>query len=463
MSPSIARKSTGKKSLHVKIEDDPVALDLFRNSQITIGTDLEITLHPYFDRLSAVTGLSFWDTGKEGKVGTDGKTKFFQYLVELRPDYAWDGRALLDNVIALVAREIKSRPNLKNYLWKGGTGDFNHKPVDNPGGAYYLPKGGHIHFGSVELQESFIYAMDLLLAPIVLVLEDPVRAMMRRAVKFDFNGGTYYGQLGGWRASQHAPTWEYRTLPNFCINYVLSESIFNIAKAIVFECMENKAFIRSLKSKINNLKPDILTFNFCRKEYYRPKIEKIFAILSKLRMLDNKYGKDLLARLRRYIYNNDTWNLGCDMLVDFKICDPVKLFKERIESIGSTTIPAEVLNKLEKTKAAHKNPAGKNLAAALAGDPGLLQLLHGLLKDLSKCNIEIMETVNNKLGKQQLSTKIDKLLSYFFSRGGEAYMELDRLYGRLKNTAAGKSIDINELKMNIDNSLSCVNTSSLIF
>lgn len=457
--PTTLKKKVKNTSI-VRIEDDPVALDLYKNSKITIGTDLEISLHPFYDRQTAVTGLSFWETGKDGKVGTDGKTKFFQYLVELRPDYAYDGRALLDNILKLVKKEVTGKPTLKNYMWKAGTGDFNHKPIDCHG-VYYLPKGGHIHFGSIQFEESFIYAMDLLMAPIILMLEDPIRATIRRVRRFDFNGGTYYGQLGGWRASQHAPTWEYRTLPNFCLNFTLSEAMFNISKAILFECMENKSFSRSLKSKINNLKPDVLTFNFCRKEYYRSKIEKIFAILSKLRMLDNKYGKDLLSRLRRYLYNHETWNLDCDMLVDFKLCDPIELFKFRTENAAkSKGIPEKLTNQMNKQKAVFKE--NKTAAHKLLLTPEPFEMAKNMLDDLTKCTIENVQTINAKLGKQKPSEKIDSLISHFFCSGGEADEELEKLSKKLKNTAHGKSLNVDEISYEIGHFLRSVESSNLI-
>lgn len=308
----------------ISIQQFPKVLKQFVDTEITIGTDLEVSLHTYSNKFNAVSGLDYWSGVKEGKIGTDGRTKFFQYLVELRPDPGHVGEDLLANLKDMLSTEVKRKPELKNYVWKAGTCDFHLSTKDN----WILPKGGHIHFGKTPLTDEAVYGLDCLLAPLVLLLEDPIRAVLRRCTTFDFNGGTCYGQLGDSRARPRIGTWEYRTLPNFCKTPFLVTSIFNIAKAIVFDAIEGR-LSGLLRRKIYNLKPNTLMFNICCKRYHMTKMSVIFDILSKLKLLDNDYGKAMLTEFKRYIKSGFKWSIDSDMLEDFGICTPADLHASR--------------------------------------------------------------------------------------------------------------------------------------
>lgn len=307
--------------MHVPdIKNYPDALKLFQDSRITLGTDLEITLHKRESRFSAISGLKYWQTVKDGKVGTDGRTSFFQFLIELRPDPAKTGDEVVNNIVNIVRKEIENNPSLKQYIWKAGTGEFSLMPGEvGEGKVSFLPKGGHIHFGSLTLDPNIIYAFDTLLAPLSLLLEEPTRAIFRRGRTYRFNGGTLYGQLGGYRKSAKYPTWEYRTLPNFVVNRLSGVFFFNAAKAIASEISNGNPLLETIKKKIKILAPDVMAYNFCLKHVFRKRIDTIFEILGSLKLLNNSYGRDLISCFRKYIENTPMWPTSMDMLKDFQI------------------------------------------------------------------------------------------------------------------------------------------------
>lgn len=306
------------------IYNDGKAVDAFRKSPITLGTDLEVSLHRRANKYVADSGLRFWTTVKDGHIGTDGRTSFFQYLVELRPNPGMCGQDLLKELVTLVKGALTEFPALKTYRWKAGTGDFTTVPDTGEGGAYFLPKGGHIHFGNLKFDPQLVYAFDMLLAPLCLLLEDPLRAAMRRGRVYRYGGGTLYGQLGGYRHSQKYPTWEYRTLPNFCKDPLLTVAFFDIAKALAQDLLiaPRPTLVSMLEKKARRLAPDLVCFNFCLKDVFHARIDTIFEILGSLTLLQNQYGEELLHQFRTYFRSHQTWPIESDMLLDFDIWRP---------------------------------------------------------------------------------------------------------------------------------------------
>lgn len=305
----------------MSINDDKEALKAFNNCPVTLGTDLEVSIHNWEDPFEVVSALKWWDGDvKSGSIGADGRTSFFQYLVELRPKPAYHGEDLSNNIVKVVTDAIKEHPDLTKYHWKPGTGDFVKVPQNiHNSGASFLPKGGHIHFGSLKFDPDIVYAFDMLLAPLNLLMENPLKAMFRRCFPYAFRGDTYYGQLGGYRVSQKYPTWEYRTMSNFCNNPFEAEAFFNTAKAVANEMLVNKTeFMKLLKNKMKTLSVDIVSFNVCLKEVFIPRVKVIFDVLKTLKLLQNEYGQNMLHRFKTYVTNCDPYKF-VNMLETFGI------------------------------------------------------------------------------------------------------------------------------------------------
>lgn len=327
----------------IGIEDDAAALQAFLNSPITLGTDMEVTLHLPNNPFMAVDGLQYWTTVKDGRLGTDGRTSFFRYLVELRPDYSKVPDQLVTNTQALINEAIEDYPGLDKLIWKAGTGELSQYSSEGDLCNSYLPKGGHIHFGhdsgkyqhiSFESNPEIVYLLDMLLAPLILLLEDPMRAILRRGLYHDFQGGTLYGQLGSAKGPTKYNTWEYRTLPNFMKNRQLSVSVFAISKAIAHEVLVNKGKVSALLYKYRSVvRQHPILFAFCIKDFFRPQIKTIIKILKTLSLLQNDYGQELLNYIESYVNSNLMWPIGSNMITDFNISSKETIEKGELDKV----------------------------------------------------------------------------------------------------------------------------------
>jgi hypothetical protein len=310
----------------LNIEDDNLALKLFTEDGITLGSDLEVTLHEMNNHARAKSGLKFWSSVKSGDIGTDGRTSIFKYLVEIRPEPELLPVNLTQNIVSIIEREIKKSASLKALRWVSGTGSFLSKDVvgDSDITVPFLPKGGHIHFGGTKIDNLAVVCFDMLLAPLLLLLENPVEAIIRRFTVFPFNGGTYYGQLGGAKVS-HGASWEYRTLPCFARSFDFTEAVFAIAKAILHETTYNRvAFRKRIINKKRTLTVDPLMFNLCYKPHFYSKVGSIVKILKSLELLKTPYGKKCIQTLIRPILSGYYWSPISNILQEFDIINTTK-------------------------------------------------------------------------------------------------------------------------------------------
>ena len=310
----------------LNIEDDPLATKLFTEDGITLGSDLEVTLHEMNNHARARSGLKYWSSVKSGDIGTDGRTSIFKYLVELRPPPELLPSTLTQNIVKIIKREVAKSPGLKALRWVSGTGSFTSKTIvgDNDITVPFLPKGGHIHFGGNKIDNLAVVCFDMLLAPLLLLLENPIEAIIRRFTVFPFNGGTYYGQLGGAKVS-HNVSWEYRTLPCFARSIDFTEAVFAVAKAILHETTYNRtAFRKIIVNKKKTLSVDPLMFNLCYKPNFYPKVGSIVKVLRSLELLKTPYGKRCLQTLIRPILSGYYWNPISNLLQEFNVIEKNK-------------------------------------------------------------------------------------------------------------------------------------------
>jgi hypothetical protein len=177
---------------------------------------------------------------RTAKFGVDGH----RYIAELRPEPAETPKDLVTNLRRTLA--FGGQPIL-DLKWLAGP--FKHKK----------PLGGHIHFGSVYMDERIREALDGYLPILLSHIEDEKEATLRRCTTryegiVQRDRGVPYGLLGDFREKKWG--FEYRTPSSFILTPAITRGVLTAAKAIVLEELESgaKAFSklsRALRKRLS--------------------------------------------------------------------------------------------------------------------------------------------------------------------------------------------------------------------
>jgi hypothetical protein len=238
---------------------------------------------------------------KEGEFGTDGPNS---HICELRPSPKFCPITLTAEIENVMRRRYNTFSKIQDKDWLAGTSPEGH------------PTGGHIHFNSSYKDSHFelkIEALDKLLAPVVLMLENEAQAKQRRQ-------NTEYGKLAfkgrdhrGWKPEEGYGGFEYRTLPSWLISKNCTSSILALSKTIMFEA-HNKSLIRHLfwQLKFANLDSKFESaYNGCNKEFFKPMIPQIFRIVRTFKLYP-KYDKWINSLIHRAMLG-EQWDENSDL------------------------------------------------------------------------------------------------------------------------------------------------------
>ncbi len=248
----------------------------------------------------------------EGEFGADGPNS---EVGELRPEPTF---CPINHVykIELILRDgFRRYPSIRDLDWLGGTMPDGH------------PIGGHIHIGSTYKKdlELKLEAMDKLLAPIGLMLENPEEAQRRRSGQYGrlvHHNGKFSEKDRGFKTkehyhgSQHALShggYEYRPLSSWLVSKQVASGLLCLAKVIAFQT-HNKDLSKHLGTQLKFIqlnKEYSDAFVTCDKKYFLPMIPTIYRIVSTFALFE-KYEK-YINYIFSLIYQNRTWNEKIDM------------------------------------------------------------------------------------------------------------------------------------------------------
>lgn len=217
---------------------------------------------------------------KDGIFGTDGPNS---QVCEIRPHPQYCPL----NLVAETERAMRwgyiRFPQIQKFNWLGGSYPDAQ------------PLAGHIHFDLNPNDPHMglrIEALDKLLAPVSLMLENKDSAMHRRAHS-DGNGNTY-GKLGvtgeqgrGWHAQEYGG-FEYRPLSSWLASKRIANATLCLAKVIAFQS-HNKKFLNKIYWQLKTFSLDNhfkACYTACDKSYFKPMIPSIFRIIKTFKLYD---------------------------------------------------------------------------------------------------------------------------------------------------------------------------------
>ena len=257
----------------------------------------------------------------EGKFGTDGPGSA---IGELRPDPKYCPINLAYEIESVLRSGYKAHKRLQGVDWLGGS-----YPEGNA-------IGGHIHFDAKHNDPTFtiiLDALDKLLAPVVLMLENQESANNRR-------NGTGYGKLAldargktngdgrGYEVKGYGG-FEYRSPASWIVSRQITTGVLCLGKVIAFECYNmkhNRHLERQLKC-IERNDNFINSYMSANKKYFNPIIPTIHRIISTFALFP-RYEKYINV-LFQLVYQNRDWNETMDLKKRWQII-PVSLKKEEI-------------------------------------------------------------------------------------------------------------------------------------
>jgi hypothetical protein len=153
---------------------------------------------------------------KEGPIGYDERSEnragtLFP-LAEIRPRPDFCPIKLTDKIRDLLRQITNLIP--EHIEWLAGSMPFEHYQI-----------GGHIHFSNIRLSSRLLRALDNYLAIPVMLIENPITAVLRRK---------QYGWLGSVRDKSHGG-FEYRVPGSWLISPELTRACLCLAKIIASE------------------------------------------------------------------------------------------------------------------------------------------------------------------------------------------------------------------------------------
>lgn len=286
---------------------------------IEIGADPELR----FENLKARPYVSY-----EGKFGTDGPNS---QVGELRPTQFYDPVNLTKEIEAVMRDGYRKYPILQKRRWLAGSYPDSQ------------PIGGHIHFGSngkIDLEKK-LKALDMYLAPVVMMLEDKEAAQHRRQ-------GTEYGKLAlhngkvdpknrGFKtkdlySSNSHPLshdgFEYRPLPSWLVSKQITLGVLSLAKVIGFQA-HNKSLHKYLDKQMQFIPFDKKfseAFTNCDKRYFAAIIPTIFRTIASFKLYPEY--KKYINYLFSLIYQNRTWEENSDIKDRWQIVPTINQTKK---------------------------------------------------------------------------------------------------------------------------------------
>lgn len=188
-----------------------------------IGCDPEYILYDEANNkiLKAQNIRLFHSTSSKAKVGCDGAGT----PVEIRPapSSIRNVNRLCENVNGLLKR-IARYVNGKKYKLFAGCGDRRTSKYDDE--RYYVPIGGHIHFGSPTLnkwnRKKLIHILDTYFTPLtnMMINSDSIRQRIESG----------YGKLKAYETKAYG--FEYRTPYNFMVSPYFTKTWFSLASLL---------------------------------------------------------------------------------------------------------------------------------------------------------------------------------------------------------------------------------------
>lgn len=263
----------------------------------------------------------------EGKFGTDGPDS---QIGELRPDPFYCPIDHAFEIERVLSSGFRKFPALQKTKWLAGS----------------MPEkkslGGHIHFDmdykvGLELK---LKALDALLAPVVLMLEDEVTARERRC-------STNYGRLAtnisgidtahrGFKTKEHYAGSahalshggiEYRPLSSWLVSKQIAFGVLSLAKVIAFQT-NNESLHKHLWTQLKFVKMNkafYTNYYECNKKYFMVMIPTIFRIIRTFKLYP-QYSK-YINYLFHLISQQRTWDENRDLKDRWNIMPIVKTSK----------------------------------------------------------------------------------------------------------------------------------------
>lgn len=257
-------------SLSVK----PKIIDGVEYEDFTIGSDPELR----FEGIKARTVVPH-----EGDFGADGPQS---QIGELRSKPTFCPLNHVADLELVMRGGYKKYTKLQNRAWLAGSVQEGN------------PLGGHIHFGSncddnLELK---LTALDKLLAPVVLMLENEKGARERRR-------NTEYGKLAthklvldenyrGYKTKYNTKKplnhggFEYRPLSSWLVSKNMANGILSLAKVIGFQA-HNKKLHRHLWVQLKFIALNSKFYDAyydCNKKFFAPTIPTIYRVVRSFKL-----------------------------------------------------------------------------------------------------------------------------------------------------------------------------------
>lgn len=280
-----------------------------------IGSDPELR----FEGIKARTVVPF--VGDFGADGPDSK------IGELRPEANFCPISHVSNIELIMRNGYKKYQKLQNRAWLAGSIQEGN------------PLGGHIHFGSncdVNLEEK-LTALDKLLAPVVLMIEDPITSKERRSGEYGklaTHMGTINEKYRGFKTKHNSKKplthdgFEYRPLPSWLVSKSIANSILALGKVIMFQA-HNKKLNKHLWTQLKFINTNTRFYDKyyeCDKKFFAPIIPTIYRIVSSFKLFPT-YRKyiDLTFSL---INQNRGWEDKRDLKKRWSIIPEIKQSKK---------------------------------------------------------------------------------------------------------------------------------------
>lgn len=257
----------------------------------------------------------------EGKFGTDGP---HSQIGELRPDPKFCPVNLSWEIESILRAGFKSYKRIQNVPWLAGSMQDGQA------------LGGHVHFGTKHTDPTFPFildALDKLLAPVSLMLENSESAHSRRS-------GTGYGKLAcdskgkpsaggrGFETKDYGG-FEYRSPASWIVSRQITTGILALSKVIAFEAYNmkhNRHFERQLKC-ITRDDTFMNSYSSANKKHFITIIPTIHRIVSSFALYP-RYEKYINV-LFQLIYQGRDWNDSVDMKKRWSIVPTIK--KDTVE------------------------------------------------------------------------------------------------------------------------------------
>ena len=272
--------------------------------KVSLGCDPEFGLI----RNGGIVSASSVISGTE--FGVDGCGR----VAELRPNYAWTAKDLVNNIREVLRYGYKNTAAIRDCVWKAG------------GMACDEPIGGHIHFGCAALKKNdvatkFAGALNKTLAVLCLMVEDQEEALNRRI-------GTSYGQVDSgepYRAQSHGV--EYRVLGSWLTAPDEALAILSLAHLISKHHDDD-----DVMDEANDLPAfESRAFKTCDKIGLLYYLKPIVKFIRSLKGFDQH--EEEIAPLLRLIKNQKIWSCHKNMIVTWGLAEEEKKEKKEVTGV----------------------------------------------------------------------------------------------------------------------------------